>query len=555
MDPWAEIDRDAVAAGSDQTIPELFARVCAAHAESSAILTPTTRLTYDGLRRRVVQAANALSSRGVRAGDRVALWLPNSPEWIVCALAITHVGAVCVPVNTRLRAPEVAHVLSTSGASLLITTDSFRSTPFLDICAGLLGEAGGGEVALPTPDYPRLREVVAIDGVRPWTTDWSRLLSGCRDDDWLDPVAAAIGRARPDDPVAMFWTSGSTGRPKGSLASHRVLGNIAAYVQIMRLTSDDVCLVSCPLFYVAGFYWCLLAPLSVGAAIRPLAHLTPGEIIDAIADERATVLIGIANAHRQLVDHPDFGHRDLTALRAMYSGGGALPVDVVRRLRSVFELDVFCTVYGLTEAGGIATMTPVSDSSELAAASIGFPLPQFDIRVVTPGTREDAVEGELLLRTPYLHVGYVPGEPVRRSDWFATGDLVRRESSGRLYFRGRTKDVVKVAGENVSPLEVESVLLAHPGVRDACVAGVPDPIRGEVVAAAVVADPNAAGGVTIGPEDILSYCKSRLAPFKQPRTVVVLDQLPSLPTGKPARTEIRELLRQAHDARLRQETT
>jgi acyl-CoA synthetase (AMP-forming)/AMP-acid ligase II len=478
------------------------------------------RWTYVELDERVRRFAAALLELEVEPGERVGL-LPNGAEWIVANLATLAIGAVCVPINARLRAREIDHVLRTSPIAVLVTTEAFLSNRYLDLLEELIAPAERGEGTVASAAYPSLRRVVAIDGAREWTVDAETLLGG----------------ADPDDAANVFWTSGSTGLPKGVVTSHRVLGNVWNVTEVLGVTAADRCLVPCPLFYVAGYYWCLLGPIMRGACAVVQRDLTPEETLELIEVERATTLIGVADAHRRLLGVARGSGRDTSSLRAGYVGGGKLSEAEVGEMRDL-GLDPLCCVYGMTETGGITTMTDRDASVTEIATTIGRPLPGFELRFVDPASGEDVppdAPAELWVRSPFDLVGYEGAAPRDPGEWFATGDLVERDADGLLIFAGRSKDVVKVGGENVTPTEVEEVLREHDGVAAVAVVGVPDPSRSEVTAAVLVLSE----GVDDG--EIVAFCRARLAPFKVPRHLVRVEQLPHTATGKVARAEVKAL--------------
>ncbi|HEX4305145.1 MAG TPA: AMP-binding protein [Solirubrobacterales bacterium] len=503
--------------------------------ERPAVVCGEVRWTYAELDRRVRRFAAALLGLGVEAGERVGLLLPNGADWIVANLATLTIGAVCVPINARLRAREIDHVLRTSPIAILVTTEAFLSNRYLDLLEELIApeERGEGEVASAT--YPSLRRVVAIGGARGWTVEAEALVAAADPD--APRVAALTTAAAPDDAANVFWTSGSTGLPKGVVTSHRVLGNVWNVTEVLGVTAADRCLVPCPLFYVAGYYWCLLGPIMRGACAVVQRDLTPEETLELIEVERATTLIGVADAHRRLLGVARGSERDTSSLRAGYVGGGKLTEAEVEEMRAL-GLDPLCTVYGMTETGGITTMTDRDASVAEIAATIGRPLPGFELRLVDPEGGEDAPLGapaELWVRSPFDLVGYEGAEPRDPEEWFATGDLVERDADGPLTFAGRSKDVVKVGGENVTPAEVEEVLREHERIDQVAVVGVPDPARSEVTAAVLVLSEEVDDG------EIVAFCRARLAPFKVPRHLVRVERLPHTATGKVARAEVKAL--------------
>jgi HIP---CoA ligase len=515
------------------TISAMFAQACATHRDRVAIQTSDRTWTYAALKEEVHRMATAYARLGIAPRDRVGIWLPNSPEWIVSALALIQLRATIVPVNARLRAAEMGALMAACPMRAIITTDRFLTNHYLDALDDLRTASEG-----PFPT------VVALRGAREGCVDYGEIHAAASPR--LSPEARAHAAGQDvDDLVSAFWTSGSTGDPKGVLTTHRVLENLHSYCERMGMVDTDRCLVSSPLFYIAGFNWCMLAPLLVGASIIPLSMFTAEEILDSIEEHRATVWVGVAHSHATVINHPSFTERELSSVRAVYAGGAALSLPDARRLVEATRLERFISVYGLTEAGGIATMTRPDDPLPTATSTIGFPLPSFEVRCVDPDTLRvvPADEtGEIWLRTPYLSPGYLAANgtvtPLELEDgWFRTGDLGRMDADGRLTFVSRLKDIIKVNGENVSPAEVERVLMQHPAVQAACVVAIPDDARGEIVGAAVVPSDR-----DLADDDLLAFCRQRLAPFKVPRALLFLESLPTTSAGKPAAREVAQLV-------------
>lgn len=526
---------------SERTIPQMFENTVRQHPKRPAVVTNEREWTYEELAGEVQRAADALRQLNIGAGDRVGLWLPNSLEWIVSNLAIASVRAVCVPINIRLRAREVDHILRTSAPVALLTTESFLTNDLFAIAEALLESSALQSPRIRSARYPSLRTIVAVEGSRRWTTAYGDLLHG--QDGRRSPQHDQSASATPvDEVVNVFWTSGSTGEPKGARTSHETLENVWNVSHVFGLSAEDRCLLACPLFYVAGYYWSMLAALTHGAAILPLQHFTPEEVFDAIETHRATTLFGVASWHLRLLQHSRFSNCDFSSVRVGYSGGAALPMHALERLYSRVGFERFFSVYGMTETSGITTITLPQDKLEAVAGTIGYPLPGFALKYVDPATGDAVLPGaigELCVRGRLVMKGYEgltkeqQEAHVTRDGWFKTGDLVTRAADGRHRFRGRIKDVIKVGGENVNSAEIESVLRSHPAVSEAAVFGVPDDFRGEVVGAVI------ATNCDLSEEGLRAYCRRELAPFKVPRYVLRLEALPITSTGKVAKAELR----------------
>lgn len=519
------------------TIPRMVMATCADHPTRTAVADGARSVTYAELRTEVTRLANALIELGVRPGDSVALWLPNYLEWVTADLAIMAAGAVCVPVNTRLKSDEVRFQLEQSEATVLITTTGFKTNDFAGILHGLGLHARDGRQRADA--VPSLRHVVTVRESVPWALCYADLVAAAAPEPSSE-LAARIAAAAPTDPATLFWTSGSTGRPKAAETSHVVLENIAVYCEKLGYTERDRCLVSTPLFYTTANYWAMLAALMCGGRVVLTQSFDAVDVWTAVARDGVTAMVGIPNAFIGYLAHESFRPEYLDTVRLVWLGGATVPPDLVTRLSTLpggpgdQPRRAVLQVYGMTETGGITTLTALDDSPADTARSIGFALPNFELRLVSPETGEDVpdgVPGELWLRGPYVLRRYRNITEEQRAiafhgDWFRTGDLIQREPDGRYSFAGRTKEVIKVAGENVSAREVELVLYTHPAVAEVAVVGVPDPLRNE----AVIAFVSAAGTVT--PHDLVAFCAERMARFKVPREIVLADELPKTPTGK-----------------------
>jgi fatty-acyl-CoA synthase len=522
---------------------------CADHPTRIAVADGTREATYDQLRDEVTRLANALLELGVQRGESVALWLPNYLEWVTANLAIMAVGAVCVPVNTRLKTGEISYQLGQSQATVIITTSGFKTNDFAGILAGL------GLHTVPGPGHPQqradalpsLRHVISVRQRVPWALCYDELVAAASPETGA-ALADRLAAGTPTDPATLFWTSGSTGRPKAAETAHVVLENIAVYCEMLGYTERDACLVSTPLFYTTANYWAMLAALMCGGCAVLTQSFDAAEVWRAVVRYGVTAMVGIPNAFIGYLAHESFRPEYLATVRLIWLGGATVPPELVRRLLTLpgkpddEPRRAVVQVYGMTETGGITTMTAIDDSPMHAATSIGFALPNFELRLVSPETGLDVPDGrpgELWLRGPYVLPRYrnITDEQragAFREDWFRTGDLIERGPDGRYSFSGRTKDVIKVGGENVSAREVELVLYLHPAVGEVAAVGVPDPVRNE----AVVAFVRTSADVTA--DELIEFCRSRVARFKVPREIVFVDDLPKTPTGKIQKPVLRE---------------
>ncbi|MDI3388494.1 FadD3 family acyl-CoA ligase [Streptomyces sp. B-S-A8] len=511
------------------TLPRVLARTVADHPGVEAVVDAEVRLTYQDLGEAVHQAAKSLIALGVSHGDRVALWAPNGHRWVVAALAATGIGAILVPVNTRYKGDEARWVLKKSGARLLLVDNGFLGHDYL----AMLG--AGPDRTAPVPGLPALTDVVLTGGAdTPGTTGWDAFLRLGR----TVPDATAAARSAavaPDDPSDLLFTSGTTGRPKGALTTHRQnLLTYRAWCGRTGLTRGDRCLIVNPLFHCFGYKAGVLACVSQGATMVLQAVFDTDRTMSLIETERITVLPGPPTLYTSLLDAPGRDRFDLTSLRLAVTGSAVVPVTLVRRMRAELFPAVL-TAYGLTESCGTVTACSAGDDDETVALTVGRPLDGVEVVVVdSAGRRLPAGrDGEILVRGFNVMLGYLDQPPnappaVDPDGWLATGDIGRLDERGNLTITGRSKDMFVVGGFNVYPAEIEQVLTRHEAIAEAAVVGVPDARLGEVGRAYVTLRP----GAPADSAELIGFCRGRLANFKVPREVVVLDAFPRNASGK-----------------------
>jgi fatty-acyl-CoA synthase len=475
------------------------------------------RWTYAELLEESERAARALATR-FAPGERVAVWAPNIPEWVVLEFAAALAGLVLVTVNPAYRPAELAFVLSQSGAAGIFLVPEFRSP-----MAAFLDEV--------RPEVPGLRDTVLF-------TEWDDFLSSAGSGTGLPPVV-------PDDLVQIQYTSGTTGAPKGAELHHRGLTNNARFcMERIGLAPGEVYVNPMPLFHTAGCGLGVLGAAQSLAVHVPVLAFDPAVVLDILEAERSNVLAGVPTMLLAVLEHPDVARRDLSSLRCAVAGGSPVPAELVRRVEHRFG--VHCSiVFGTTECSPLLTQTRLDDDEVDRAETLGQPLPQTEVKVAHPDTG-DAVAigqvGELCARGYLVMRGYheAPGATAAAIDadgWYHTGDLASMDERGYLRVEGRVKDMIIRGGENIYPREIEDALFTHPGVGEAAVVGIPDPTWGEVVAAFV----RPAGGTPApSEEELRAYCRDRLAPYKTPRHWVFVDAFPLTASGKIQKFKLRD---------------
>ena len=527
-----------------QTIPQMFEKSVEQFPNNLAIISVDGEVSFTQLARDVHRLANALIKLGVEPGEKIGLWLPNFPEWVVCNLAIALVGGVTVSLNARFRERETERILKSADIAILITTDSFMSNRYIDIVSSLVPEALNSiDKDIESENFPLLRRIITVRSSCTWSLRYEDLLeseSGVLSDEIYERIS--LGNVQ--DPVDMFWTSGSTGEPKGALISHAVLENIWNYIHIYGYTESDRSVVATPLFYGTGHYWGMLTSLMCGSSMVLLREFTPDEVLKAIEKERATTIVGSPTSFLGYVTTLRSVDFDTSSLRLAWTGGAHFPLDLANDMKNLMKIDIIGQVYGMTEVAGIAIMTRPIDTLEDVTSTIGYAMPGFELKLVDIETGQ-CIEigiGELWIRTHMNLLSYY-GMSIEESatyfpgdGWYRTGDILERNSSGRYRFLNRLKDVIKVGGENVSCSEIEQVLVSHPNVHQAVVFGVPDLKRGEVPGAVVQVD-----GIATE-EELNNWCKSNLAPFKIPRHYLFQSEIPLTVTGKIDRPKLKVVL-------------
>ncbi len=457
---------------------------------------------------------------GVRPGDCVAIWSPNTWHWVVACLATHHAGAVLVPLNTRYTADEASDILVRTAAPIL-----FASGEFL----------GADKAASVDPDaLPALRHLVRIP-IEKADGTWEEFVNGDGGLAGMDQVDARAAAVDPDDVSDILFTSGTTGRSKGVRCAHRQsLDASAAWAACGQVTNHDRYLCVNPFFHNFGYKAGILACLQTGAALIPQATFDPKQAMQAVQEHGITVLPGPPTIFQTLLDHPERPDYDLTSLRFAVTGAATIPVVLIERMQHELDIDIVLTAYGLTEASGFGTMCRADDDAVTVATTSGRPIADFDLSI--------GDQGEVLLRGPNVMLGYLDdpeatSAAIDAEGWLHTGDVGELDDAGNLKITDRLKDMYICGGFNVYPAEIEKALSRLEGIAEAAVIGVPDKRLGEVGKAFVVTLP----GFELDAQTVIDYTREHLANFKTPRSVEFLDTLPRNPSGKVVKPQLRDL--------------
>ena len=509
-----------------------------------ALVFEDERYTFAELKDEIDRAAKALMALGVARGDHVSLWLNNRSEWIFLMYALAKVGAVQVPVNTRFRTNDLEYVLRQSDSAMLITHDTSGPVDYLDMVRQVVALPTEGE-RVDDESFPELGRVVIVgDGDYEGTVSWAAALARAENVS-DDELAERAGAVDPDDAVFMMYTSGTTGFPKGVLHDHRLIRNVEERAFRMAVTENDTIMSYLPLFHAFGYSEAALMSMATGARQILTATFDPDESLDLVERERATIAHGFEAHMQMLCDAQEARPRDLSSLRTgLFAAGMHSATPVARRGERVMAPLKALSAYGMTEMWIGAALSALDDDPPHRLETSGYPAPGYAFKVVDPETGEqqpDGVPGEVRVKSYALMKGYYkkPKETAESYDadgWFCTGDMAEHHADGYIRFLGRFKDMLKVGGENVDPMEVEGLLLEHPAVQQVAVVGLPDRRLAEVPVAFVEPKP----GAEVEAEDILAYCRGKVASFKIPRHAVFLDEFPMTASGKIRKVELRE---------------
>lgn len=494
-------------------------------------------LDYGTLEAESNALAVALRDLGLGRGDRVAVFLQNEPTAVVAHFAVWKAGGIVVPLNIMFKERELTYHLEDAGAVGLVCSQ--QDAPWVQPIA----ERAGVRFVVTTSPYDHLDPRVPLPDVIPPPE------GGPPERGWAyrDLVTRYAGRTPepvalgPDDVAYLHYTSGTTGPPKGAMITHgNLLFNARTYERLCALAEDDCVLAVAPLFHITGTVGHIAAACYVGIPMVLLYRFQADEAIRQTERRGATFVIGSITAFIAMMNSKAFDPNRLRTLRKVFSGGAPVQPAVVDRWERATGVYIH-NVWGMTETTSPGTWTPFGERApvdpETGALSVGRPIPGSEVRIVDPDTgqaRPPGEVGEIIVRGPHVFKGYwnKPEETAQtlREGWLYTGDLGKMDAQGWVYWIERRKDIINVSGFKVWPREVEGVLLEHPAVLEAAVIGVPDPYRGETVKAVVVLRPEFRGRVSA--EELIAFCRDRMANYKYPRLVEFRDELPKNPQGK-----------------------
>jgi fatty-acyl-CoA synthase len=517
------------------TIGDNFDRTVAAHGDRDALIDRGSgrRWTYRELAREVDALATGLLGTGITKGDRVGIWAPNCAEWTMVQYATAKIGAILVNINPAYRSHELEYVLDQAGIRMLIAAPAFKTSDY----AAMIEQV--------RPERAALEHVLLLG-----SEQWDRLLDDGRAA--LEADRAALDRAQgalsADDPINIQYTSGTTGFPKGATLSHHNILNNGYFVgELCGYTEHDRVCIPVPFYHCFGMVMGNLACTSHGAAmVIPGPAFEPAATLAAVQAERCTSLYGVPTMFIAELADPDFDSYDLSSLRTGIMAGSPCPVEVMKQVIERMGMAEVSICYGMTETSPVSLQTRRDDSIDQRVSTVGRVGPHLEVKIVDPATgltvpRGEA--GELCTRGYSVMLGYwnnteKTSEAIDSARWMHTGDIGVMDSDGYVAITGRIKDMVIRGGENVYPREIEEFLYTHPDILDAQVIGVPDPKYGEEL---MVWIRMREGAQPLDVDKVREFCTGRLAHYKIPRYVHLVDEFPMTVTGKIRKVEMREL--------------
>jgi len=490
--------------------------------EALVVRQQNLRYTWQEFDQAVTHVARGLAGLGLRSQERVGIWATNCAEWILLQYACARAGYVLVNVNPAYRSHELAFVLRRSGMRALFLREQDARANYQEIL-----------------DSARSPEQNLVHVIHLGSSEWDAMLAGGRD---LPPEPVLA-----DDPTNIQYTSGTTGSPKGVVLTHRNLVNNARFTgDCLRMTSEDRMCVPFPLYHCAGCVCAVLNCITRGATIiLPSASFDPLAVLEAVEAEKATVIGGVPTMFIGELQHPEFPRFNLSTLRTALIGGAPCPVELLKRITTDMHCEEVSVIYGQTEASPLITMHAPGDTVEQRTSTVGKAAPNAEVKIINPLTGDTVPQGEMgeLCARGYMVMAEYDQEPeatartIDAEGWLHTGDLATMREDTHFNIRGRSKDLILRGGENVYPAEIESFLFSHPKIAEVQVFGLPDLKLGEIVAAWV----RPISGEALTVEEIREYCDGKIAHFKIPQHVRLVDSFPMTVTGKVQKFRIREI--------------
>ncbi|TBW56018.1 AMP-binding protein [Marinobacter halodurans] len=533
------------------TIGEKFDETAGRFPDTDALVVhhQDRRYTYRELQAVVNECARALMALGVQKGDRVGIWSPNNAEWCITQFATAQIGAILVNINPSYRVHEVQYALKHSGTSVLILQGQFKTSDYVSMMTELVPALNDArQERIRSETLPDLKQVICLDASHRAPGMWH----------WDDVIALAPQtpdadyRARQaqlqfDDPINIQYTSGTTGAPKGAtLSHHNILNNGLFVARRMNFTENDRLVIPVPLYHCFGMVMGNLGCITHGATmIYPSEGFEPAAALRAVQRERATALYGVPTMFIAELEHPEFDSFDLSTLRTGIMAGSNCPAEIMRKVIEQMHMTDVTICYGMTETSPVSLQTEPDAPLDKRVTTVGTIHPHLEIKIVDPATGDlvpRGEKGELCTRGYSVMLGYWNNEEATRKSidvtrWMHTGDLATMDEDGYVAITGRIKDLIIRGGENIYPREIEEFLYTHDAISDAQVIGIPDGKFGEEVMAWI----KLAEGKQATEDEIREFCKGKIAHYKVPKYIKLVDEFPMTVTGKIQKFRMREI--------------
>ena len=523
-----------------QTIGKALENSANVFAENEALVfcPSNLRMTYQQLNNAANEFAAGLLKIGLKPGDRLGIWSPNRPEWVVTQFATAKIGVILVNINPAYRISELEHALNQVQCKALVSAETFKSSNYVEMIESLapeLKDSSPGD--LKSRRLPSLKHVIVMsDQLVPGTSRYKDI-SIQADNEILRTIAEIEDTLDPDHPINIQFTSGTTGLPKGATLSHFNIINNAYFVgHAMRFTEADRLCIPVPLYHCFGMVMGVLCCLTHGATmIFPGEGFDAGEVLQALESEKCTALHGVPTMFTAELAHPKFNDTDFSSLRTGVMAGAPCPIEVMKQVQTTMGMKDVTIAYGMTETSPVSFQSSTDDPVDKRVSTVGRVMPHVQVKIINEEGRTQPIgqQGELCTRGYSVMQGYWGDKEktdgaIDDNNWMHTGDLGVIDQEGYCNITGRVKDMIIRGGENIYPREIEEYLYRHPKIQDVAVFGVPDHRFGETVATWIQLKP----GESCEPDEIIEFCTGQIAHYKVPAYIEIVTEFPMTVTGK-----------------------
>lgn len=530
----------------DKTLWQALKEAAGENYNRLAIIFKNQRLTYGDFVKRVDRLATGLLKLGAKKGDKVSIWCPNCPEWLIAKFAISSIGGALVPISTRFRISELDYVLKNSDSTTLIIGEEILNINFVEMIHEILPEIEIHEAGkIESKRFSLLKNIIYVGepkykGIFPYD-----VIENGRDDPSCQTELEKIRNSLSiDDVVNILYTSGTTGLPKGVMLTHKLLSNAFYVGEELRLTPNDKLLLYLPFNHCFGLHNGVCGGITHGSTIILMDYFDAETSLKLIEEHKVTVLFGVPTMYLMQIDHPHFSHYDISSLRTGMIGGAGAPSSMIQEIMDKMGITLIST-YGMTETSCAVTQTRYRDSAELISKTVGVPLPHLEMKIIGPDKKQlpPNIEGEIYIRGPSITKGYYSSieetkKLIDEEGWIHSGDLGTVDERGYYRITGRLKDLIIRGGENIAPSEIEYFLYQHPDIQQAQAVGIPDEKFGEAIAAFIILKT----GKSLTPEDVINFCKGKIASYKIPSVVKFLSEFPTTAAGKIKKYELKKMI-------------